>query len=475
MKKNKGISYKWLALLTVSIGTFMGTLDASIVNISFPRLTRVFDTEPSVVLWVSVIYLLVSVGLMLSLGRIGDILGRKRVYIAGLAVFTLGLVLCSLSQSITQLILARVVQAVGSSMTIAVSTAIVTAAFPDQERGKALGILGGVVSAGLLSGPVLGGFLLDTLDWRAIFYVRVPVGFIGLVMAWTLLKDQRDPSAKWTFDLGGAATLFGSLSSLLLFFNLGGRLGFTSTPALILAASTVVLLALFVVLERRAAQPILDLNLFRNRFFASGNISLGILFVAMASSTFLMPFYLIEGLGQSASQAGLLLATVSFTMLLVGPVSGWLSDKVGSRILCTVGVGLVSLALFLISRLGIESSQLDILFRLVVLGVGIGMFSSPNNSSIMGSVPRDKLSTGSAMIGTMRQIGMSVGIAIAGAIFTSRQLFHSAQVASDNLSPLTLHKLSLVGGFQDTLLLAAIVSSIAIFTSLARGKLSPND
>ena len=192
MKVTRGIPYKWLALLIVSIGTFMVTLDLSIVNISFPRLTQVFETEPSVVLWVSVAYLLASVSLMLTFGRIGDVFGKKRIYILGFALFTLGLVLCSVSQSISQLIMARIVQAVGSAMTVALSAAIVTAAFPKEERGKALGILGGVVSSGLLSGPVLGGLLLDALDWKAIFYTRVPVGIIGLVMAWLLLKEQRE-------------------------------------------------------------------------------------------------------------------------------------------------------------------------------------------------------------------------------------------------------------------------------------------
>ncbi len=474
MEKTKGIAYKWLALLTVSIGTFMTTLDVSIVNISLPRLTNVFETEPSVILWVTVGYLLVSVSLMLTLGRIGDVLGRKRVYVLGFALFTVGLILCSLSQNILQLILSRIVQAVGTAMIVSLSAAIVTAVFPSQERGKALGILGGVVSAGLLSGPVLGGFLLDLLDWQSIFYTRVPVGIIGLVMAWILLKEQREPSTSLKFDLGGAATLFVSFSSLLLFFNLGGRLGFSSVTALALAASTVILLTLFVVLERRAAQPIVDLNLFRNRLFAGGNTSLGIMFVAIAANTFLMPFYLIDGLGRSASETGLLLAIVPLTMLVIGPPSGWLSDKIGSRLLCTVGVALISVALFLLSGLGTESSDTDILLRLIVLGAGIGMFSSPNNSSIMGSVPRDKLSTGSAMIATVRQIGMSIGIAVAGAIFTSRQAFYAAQLAQDNLNPQMLQKSSLVGGYQDTLLVAAIVCGIGIFTSLARGKQQSN-
>jgi EmrB/QacA subfamily drug resistance transporter len=426
-------------------------------------------------MWVSVAYLLVSVGLMLTLGRIGDTFGRKRVYILGFTVFTLGLVLCSLSQSIVQLILARVVQAIGSAMIVAISTAIVTAAFPNEERGKALGILGGVVSSGLLSGPVLGGLILDALDWRAIFYIRVPVGIIGIIMAFILLKEQKDTETGLKFDLGGAATLFGGLSCLLLFFNFGGRLGFTSPLAIILVVSTVALLALFIVFERRALQPIVDLNLFRNRLFAAGNISLIIMFVAISANTFLMPFFLIDGLGHSASRTGLIFATISFTALIIGPVSGWLSDKVGSRILCTVGIALICSALFLLSRLSIESSEVDVIIRLVIQGVGSGMFSSPNNSSIMGSVPREKLSTGSAMIGTVRQIGMSCGIAIAGTIFTSRQAFHAARLSIENLSQATVQKLSLVGGFQDTLLFAAIACSIGIFTSLARGKQQPSE
>jgi len=475
MERAKGIPYKWLALLTVAIGTFMGTLDASIVNISFPRLTQVFETEPSVVMWVSVAYLLVSVGLMLTLGRIGDTFGRKRVYILGFTVFTLGLVLCSLSQSIVQLILARVVQAIGSAMTVALSTAIVTAVFPNEERGKALGILGGVVSSGLLSGPVLGGLILDALDWSAIFYVRVPVGIIGVIMALILLKEQREAETGMKFDLGGAATLFGGLSCLLLFFNFGGRLGFTSPLAIILVASAVVLLALFIVFERRAPQPIVDLNLFRNQLFAAGNISLIIMFVAISANTFLMPFFLIDGLGHSASRTGLIFATISFTALIVGPVSGWLSDKVGSRILCTVGIALICTALFLLSRLTAESSEVDVIIRLVIQGIGSGMFSSPNNSSIMGSVPRDKLSTGSAMIATVRQIGMSCGIAIAGTIFTSREAFHATRFSLENLSQATVQRLSLISGFQDTLLFAAIACSIGIFTSLARGKQQPSE
>ena len=448
----------------------MGPLDFSIVNISFPRLTKVFETELSVVLWVTVVYFLASTGPMLILGRIGDVFGRKKVYILGFALFTVGLILCSLSQSILQLILSRIVQGAGTAMIVALGAAIVTAAFPDKERGRALGILAAVVSAGILTGPVLGGFLLDTLGWRSIFYVRVPVSILGLVMAWILLKEQRGSNIDLKFDLWGAATLFGSLSCMLLFFNLGGRLGFVSAPVLILASSAVILLVLFILLERRSQQPLVDPNLFKNYLFTGGNISLGIFALALATHMLLLPFYMIDGVGYSASETGLLLATVAVITVAVAPLSGWLSDKVGSRPLCTVGITLVCLALFLFSGLDTKSSFTDILLRLIVIGVGIGMFSSPNSSLIMGSVPRDKLNTASAMIATVRNIGISSGMAIAGTIFTSRQFFYAAQLAPGNIDPGMMHKLSLVGGYQDSLLIAAIVCSIGIFTSFARGK-----
>jgi len=470
MENTKGISYKWLALLTVSIGTYMSTLDASIINITFPRLTKVFEIEPSVVLWVSVAYLLVSTSLMLTLGKIGDVFGRKKVYVLGFILFTAGLIFCSLSQNIVQLILARAVQGIGAAMLMALGAAIITAAFPDKERGKALGVWGAVVSAGLLTGPALGGLLLDLLDWRAVFYVRIPIGIIGLVMARIFLKEQKESNIDFKLDLWGTVSLFGGLSCLFLFFNLSGRLGFLSPLTIILGCIALTLLVFFIVYEKKATHPIVNLNLFRNRLFAGGNISMGIMAFATSGYIFIMPFYLIDVLGHSASEAGLLVTVTSLTSLLIAPLSGWLSDKIGPMPLRTTGIALVCLALFLLRGLGIESSDTHIVFRLFILGFGMGMFMSPNNSSIMGSVPRDKLSTGSAMIATARQIGISSGIAIWGTIFTSRQFYYSSQLINDNIDPLSLEKLSLISSFQDTVFIAAIICSLGIFTSLARGR-----
>jgi EmrB/QacA subfamily drug resistance transporter len=473
MEKEKGIPYKWLALITVSIGTYMSTLDASIVNISFPRLTKVFNTEPSIVLWVSVAYLLVSVSLVFVFGRIGDFLGRKKVYTLGFAIFTIGLILCTFSQSILQLILARVVQAVGASMTVALGTAIITAAFPPQERGKALGISGATVSAGLLSGPVIGGLLVDLFDWQAIFYVTIPVALVGMVMAIVCLKEQKVTEGKFRFDWVGSVTLSSGLACLLLFFNLGGKTSFSEPLVMIFGIITLVLIIIFIIIERKVTQPVLDLKLFRNRLFAAGNITLLIMFVALSANTLLMPFYLIEGLEYPASQAGFLFASVSITALVIGPISGWLSDKIGYRLLCTVGITLMSGGLFWLSRLGIEARLIDILPRLVLIGVGSGLFSSPNNSSIMGSVPWEKLSTGSAMIATVRQVGMSSGIAIAGALYTNREAIHLIQLTNTNPILSDIDRVAMIAGYQDTMLIAAIVCALAIFASFSRGQGRP--
>jgi len=470
MKTRTGNNYKWLALLTVSIGTFMGTLDASIVIIALPRLTEVFDTEPSVVLWVTVAYLLASVSLMLTIGKLGDIFGKKRVFVTGFALFTLGLTLCALSQGVIQLILARIVQAIGMAMVVALGNAIVTAAFPKNERGKALGILGGVVSAGLLSGPVIGGLLLDVLDWQSLFYLRIPVGVIGFFMSWWLLREPPGEPSVGRFDWAGAATLFGGLCCLLLFFNLGGTMGFAAPPVLTLAAGAVTLLVSFVVIERRAVVPILDLPLFRSPLFARGLGSMGAMFLATAAYTFLMPFYLLQGVGLETSQAGLMLATMPATTLIVGPVAGWLSDRIGSRLLCTVGAAVIGGGILLLSQLDTASTTLAIVLRLAIVGFGLGLFSAPNNSSIMGAVPQAHLGTASAMIATTRQIGMSSGMAIAGAVFAARQVYHSTQLATENLAPATLDRLSLVNSYQDSLALAAVFCGIAVVVSWLRGK-----
>ena len=247
LKKNN----KWMTLITVAINGFIIILDISIVNISFPELTRVFETQPSIVLWVSAVYSLLTVGLMLVLGRIGDIYGRKKIFIIGYILFSLGLILCSISQNILQLILSRVVQGVGGAMNMALSIALVIEVFPGSERGKALGIMSSVFAVGPLLGFTIGGFLLEAFGWRSVFYTRVPICIIGIIMAWIFLEEKKVFITHPKIDLVGAGALFGSLSCLMLFLNIGGRTGFVSPSTVILGVMALSLFFTFIFQEKR--------------------------------------------------------------------------------------------------------------------------------------------------------------------------------------------------------------------------------
>ncbi|MFC1946111.1 MFS transporter [Chloroflexota bacterium] len=461
---------KWLILLTVSLGSFMSTLDGSIVNLAYPTLTKVFDTEPSIVLWVSVTYFLVSTGLMPILGSIGDMFGRKKLYIIGFIFFNVGLGLCSLSTSIVQLILFRVIQAVGFAILVSIGYALVTASFPDEERGKALGIMAGVIMAGPLVGPVLGGFFLDTLEWRAIFYARIPVGIIIMVMAWLFLKEQKAESLGTKLDFRGAAILSGSVACLLLFFNFGGRFGFSELPVPVFALLATALLTLFVFLEKRVRNPVIDLSLFRNRPFTINIITLFIQNITLAVFMLVTPFFLIDGNGFTALETGLFFAIPPLVSVGVAPLSGWLSDKGLSRILIIAGIALTCLGMFLFSRLGGDISISEVIPTLILFGVGISLFRSPNTSQIMGVVPRDRLGSAAALMNTVQQIGLSSGLAIAGAIFTSRKVTHGIRLAPEIIDPLMLEKLSLVASFQDSMLFAAIFCGLGLLISVLPAK-----
>ncbi len=459
-----------MTLLTVAINGFIIILDISIVNISFPRLTRVFETEPSIVLWVSVIYSLLTVGLMLILGRIGDMVGRKRIFIIGYVLFTLGLIFCSMSRSIVQLILSRVVQGVGGAMNMALSIALVTDAFPGNERGKALGIMSSVFAIGPLLGFTIGGFLLEAFGWRSLFYTRVPICIIGIIMAWKFLKEEKASHIPSKLDLVGAGALFCSLSCLLLFLNNGGRSGFFSPAMFILGITCLMLFFLFIFQETRVEHPVIDLSIFKDPIFTGGSISLVLFGLAQSTHFFLLPFYLITGAGYSSSESGLFLAIPPLFFSTLAPLSGWLSDKVGARPLCIAGMVFLSLGLFLCSRFGIETEGTEIVRGLVIFGIGGSLFFSPNTNLLMGAAPKDSLGTAGALISTVRQIGMSIGIAVAGMLLAIRQAVHSSRLAEQYPDSIILDRLSLIGGYRDTLMMAVFIACLGIVIVTFFGK-----
>ncbi|MFC1898714.1 MFS transporter [Chloroflexota bacterium] len=468
--KKYNISYKWIAMSVVSMGIFMGTLDMGAMRVALPHLEQVFETGPDNVVWVSLIWLLTGSSLMLAMGRIGDIFGRKKLFTLGMAIFTLGLILCSLAQNLTQLIAFRFIQSFGAALNISIQYAILTASFPSNERGKAIGIMGAVAGLGLLSGPALGGFFLDLLGWRSIFYLRIPFGIVSFVMAWVLLKEQTPLRRAEKFDLPGAIIFSSALTCLILAMNRSQSFGWTSPWILTLGIAGVLLLILFLLVEKRAEYPLLDLGIFRNRLLSTASASHILFYMSTSSANFLLPFYLIQAIGFSASSAGLLLVLIPALNLMVAPLSGRLSDKLGSVFLCSSGLMMVSLALFMLSGLQITASLSQIILYLVMLGIGMGLFIAPNTSAIMGGVASTRLGSASAMIGTLRQLGMSFGLALTGSVFTASQLSYSDGLTSQGLLPDIIEKLSTVGGFQNAIFVALGVAATGFLISMFRGK-----
>ncbi len=469
----RSISYKWLSFAIVATGTTISTMDSSIILISLPSLTQIFQTTPSVIVWLVLIYNLVLTATVLTMGRIADTLGRKRVYAVGFLIFTVGMALSSVAQNVYHLIGSRGFQAIGAAMMVSAGSAIITATFPEGEKGKALGISEAAAGVGLMCGPALGGLILDAFGWRAMFFLRLPIAIAGSIAAWKLLRD--DPVAsgqpRQGFDYLGAGLLSGGLASLLLAVNQQQARGWTSVFVLSFLAAAVLFLSAFVLIEKRLNHPVVDLSLFQSRSFATGNTMLFLYHLGSSILLFMMPFFLISAVGYSSSHAGLIVMILPMMLLLVAPMAGWLSDRLDPRLLTAVGLSLQCLGLLAISRLPADAGLLDVVPRLALAGVGTGLFTSPVYNSIMGAVPRQRLGTASAMIPTMRNIGIACGMAVGGAIFVSRKAYHLAYLPTV-VSPEATEKLSVVGGFQDTLLAAAAIAfagaMVAIFG--ARGK-----
>jgi EmrB/QacA subfamily drug resistance transporter len=461
MENDPDPRYKWHAMLVVSIGTFMATLDASIINLALPILRNYFNTDIATIEWVMLSYLLTITTMLLTLGRLSDMYGRKSMFLAGLLTFTLGSGLCSLSTLASQLIAFRVVQGLGAAMLMANSLAIITDVFPHNERGKALGLMGSVVSIGYITGPVLGGLLIYWVGWQSIFYINIPVGLLGTVYAIKTLKpDQVHVSQK--FDIQGALLIFLGLISLVLVITQGQVLGWDSPVIIGLSILFAVFLVGFVMVEKRADQPMVELSLFRNRPFSASNASAFLSFTAMFAVILLMPFYMEGILGYSPGHMGMVFVAIPLVMALVAPVSGWISDRTNSFLLSSIGMAISCMALFLLGNLDQDATYLDIVIRLGMIGLGMGLFQSPNNSIVMGSVPKDRLGIAGGMLGMVRNLGMVTGIAISGAVLTSG--LQSNQTAG------LVYEAAFLGGFHDAFMVAAVICSIGIITSLMRGE-----
>jgi len=465
----QNVNSKWTVLWIVSIGVFMATLDSSIVNISLPRISSSFGVPLSgTVEWVIIGYLVVVAGTLLSLGRLSDIFGRKMLWVAGLGVFTAGSALCGAAPSLEFLVIARALQGIGGSMIMANSPALTTSAFPAGERGRALGIVAAVVAIGISAGPTLGGIITNHFSWRWIFYINVPVGIIGIIATLVLLSETGRSVEKQRFDPIGAILLCACLTCLMLGMSFGQELGWRSPRIIGLFVAGLWLFPAFIFYERSSDQPILDLTLFRNRLFSAALLSSFLSFMALFAVMFLMPFYLEELMGIPPQRAGLMMTAVPLTISIIAPVSGWLSDRYGSRILSSLGLAMSSAALWNIAHLTQHSSHLDIIWPLVMAGLGQALFQSPNNNAIMGSVPVNRLGIASSVLATVRTLGQGFSVAMAGAVFTSLGGSRAAIILThEGLS--TSAASTFTHAFQIAMLTCMTIAAIGVFTSLMRG------
>lgn len=457
---------KWLVLLAISLGTFMSTLNASIVNISLPTIAEAFEVSILEVEWVVVAFLLAAGALLLTFGRAGDIYGYKRVYITGFALFTLAGMLCGFSQGLAQLVGLRAIQGLGAGMVLALGPAIVTTAFSPRERGKALGLNAMSVAVGLSVGPTLGGVLTEWLSWRWIFFANLPIGVFGVLWAFRVLEDERRDAGQ-RFDPLGAILISGALFTLLLGLSEGSNWGWGSFSIMGLFAAFTLLSTAFLVTELHVRQPVLDLKLFTIRSFSAGNVSLLIAFTALFAANLLLPFFLERAQGLPPLESGLLLTPLPLAILVVAPLSGTLSDKIGSRIPSSVGLATLALGLFSLTSIDAETSHWDLVWRFILVGTGMGLFNSPNQSSILGSVPNSKLGIASGMISQMRYTGQALGIAVGAAVIASRTSVYIQDLAGTMPESL-VEREAFIMAIHDSFYLAVVICLVGVITSMVR-------
>lgn len=456
---------RWLILALVCAGTFMATLDVSIVNVALPTLTASFRTTVATSQWFVLIYTFVITILLMTFGRLGDITGRRRLYIAGILIFAAGSLVCGLSVSALMLIAARAFQAVGSAITMSSGPALVTEAFPSRERGKALGFVGTAVALGLLTGPIAGGLLVQYASWRWMFFINVPIGLAlsGLVAA---RIGGFDTARGGRLDIPGAALMALALAALVLGLTYGNGLGWGSPSTIALFTLALGFGASFGLMEGRRKDPMLDLALFRNREFSIGAIAGWANYAATIPATVFLPFYLQNLLEYPPGQVGLVLAAGPVTLAIVSPIAGSLSDRIGSRFLTSAGLLTAAVGILALRTLGPDSTWPDVVWRLVLASAGSALFVSPNSSSIMGSVGCGSLGIASGAIALVRNLGMVCGIALAGAIITSTQkgFFATGEIAANPAVP----HMAFLAGLKAALLACAAIAFFGAFISAMR-------
>jgi EmrB/QacA subfamily drug resistance transporter len=449
---------KWWTLGAVAFGLFMIMLDNTVVFVALSAIQSDLDISTSELEWVVNGYALTFAVLMLTGGKLADMFGRRRIFIVGLAIFTASSLACGLATGATMLIGARVVQGVGSALMNPATLSIITATFPPRQRGTAIGIWVGVSAMALAIGPLVGGLLTESFNWSWIFFINVPVGILGIIVARLVINESRDESKEQRLDLPGLISSAVGLFALTYGLIEANTYGWTSGRILASFTVAAVALVLFVVLEHRQRVPMLDLSLFRNSTFAGANTVMLLVALAMFGMFFFNSLYLQRVLGYSAIETGASFLPMTVLIVLIAPVAGKFSDRIGSRWLMGAGLVLLSASLVSFSRLGVDSNFWDVLPGLLLGGVGMSLAMTPTTAAAMGSVPVDKAGVGSAVLNSMRQVGGSLGIALMGAII-------ALSVDVPDTDPRSAQQF--VDGYRNALHVAATIALVGAVVAVA--------
>lgn len=412
------MQYKWIALTNTTLTILMASLDTNIVIIALPKISADLHASILETMWIVLCFGLVTTIALLSFGRLADMFGRVRLYNIGIIIFTGGSLLCGFSESGLELIVFRSLQAVGAAFLFSNSAAILTDAFDAKERGKALGLNQVSIVFGSVAGLVLGGLLTDTLGWRSIFWVNVPIGVFGAVWSYTKLRELGTRTGGRVDWVGNMVLALGLLS-LFLGVTLGPLQMLSTAQEFLMIFGGIALLVLFVYVESKIEDPMFDVNLFRIRVFNIGNLSVFFNAVARGALILVMSFYL-QGptMRLSTLESGLYLIPVSFTMATFGPISGWLSDKHGSRLFILTGLGVSAVGFLLLTTLQQREGFVQLMIPLVLIGSGMGMFAAPNRTTVMNSVPPQRRGIASGMTTTLVTLGNITSMGISFLIIT---------------------------------------------------------
>ena len=466
----KNDNYKWIALSCTTIGALVSIMSGGTLIVALPDIMKDLNTDMGTVTWILMGYMLILTILVPSIGRIADMFGRKKLYVGGFALFTIASLLCAWSNTGMQLLIFRMIQAIGGALMIANSTAIVADAFPKNELGKALSVNIMFISIGSVIGTILGGFLV-TVGWRSIFYINIPIGIIGTLWAAFQLKEINSYSEKQKFDWLGILTFTAGMLSLLMALTLGSFSGWAHIEIIGLFGSAMVLMTAFVVIENKVAQPMLDMRLFKTRILAfafASNLFNGI---ARGAVTFLMIFYFQGIKGNDPITAGILLTPLAISMFLISPISGILSDKYDSRILSSLGLLISAVGLFGMIWITESTSTIELIIWMSLIGTGSGLFFSPNSTSIFKAVPANKRGIASGVRTMLNNAGNVLSIAISMAIIATsvspeamQGLFLGTQVGSQGIAVG-----SFIGGLRLAFCISFGFSILAAILSYMRG------